>query len=114
MLNPFDSVQSYFGEEIHIKKLMNGLTVYIMPKPFFARKYAYLATQYGGFYNDYLYEGVQYRAPKGIAHFLEHQIFESTGKSNFEKFEALGANLNAYTSSTSTVYHFDCIDHFDS
>ncbi len=104
---------SYIGESIYQKKLSSGLNVYIMPKKYFAKKYAFFATQYGGLYNQYALDGTTYEMPQGTAHFLEHQIFEDKDKSNFEKFEELGANLNAYTSSTSTVYHFDSIENFD-
>ena len=101
------------GEKVYVTTLSNGLEVHIMPKPHFAKKYAFFATQYGGIYNEYWFEGKRYTMPHGTAHFLEHQIFEDNEKSNFEKFEELGANLNAYTSFTSTVYHFDSIEHFD-
>jgi len=104
---------NYMGETIYQKTLSSGLNVYLMPKKHFAKKYAFYATQYGGLYSDYSLDGITYRMPQGTAHFLEHQIFEDKDKSNFEKFEELGANLNAYTSSTSTVYHFDSIDNFD-
>ncbi|HAS74641.1 MAG TPA: hypothetical protein DCS67_10900 [Clostridiales bacterium UBA8960] len=84
-----------------------------MPKKYFAKKYAFYATQYGGIHNHYKVDETSHHVPLGTAHFLEHQIFEDKEKSNFEKFEALGANLNAYTSSASTVYHFDSVDHFE-
>lgn len=104
---------SYIGETVHTFKLDCGLTVHIMPKKFFAKKYAFFATQYGGIYTDYALGESVFHMPQGTAHFLEHQIFEDNEKSSFERFEALGANLNAYTSTTSTVYHFDSIDNFD-
>ncbi len=104
---------SYIGETVHTYKLACGLSVHIMPKKYFAKKYAFFATQYGGIYTDYTLGDDVFHMPQGTAHFLEHQIFEDKEKSSFERFEALGASLNAYTSSTSTVYHFDSIDNFD-
>lgn len=104
---------SYIGETVHTYKLDCGLSVHIMPKKYFAKKYAFFATQYGGIYTDYALGNSVFHKPQGTAHFLEHQIFEDNEKSSFERFEALGANLNAYTSTTSTVYHFDSIDNFD-
>jgi len=104
---------SYIGETVHTYKLECGLSVHIMPKKYFAKKYAFFATQYGGIYTDYTLGESKFHMPQGTAHFLEHQIFEDNEKSSFERFEALGANLNAYTSTTSTVYHFDSIDNFD-
>lgn len=104
---------AYMGETVHQATLASGLNVYILPKKYFAKKYAFFATQYGGIYNDYFLGGDKIHVPHGTAHFLEHQIFEDRQKSNFEKFEELGANLNAYTSANSTVYHFDTVDNFD-
>lgn len=106
-------VDAYIGEQIFIKKLDFGLTVYMMPKKHFAKKYAFFATHYGGIYNAYELDGKIINRPHGAAHFLEHQIFEDKDKSSFERFEEIGANLNAYTSNTSTVYHFDTVDHFE-
>lgn len=106
-------ISRYIGETVYKKRLSTGLEVFILPKKHFAKKYAFYATQYGGIYSDYEVAGVRYNVPLGTAHFLEHQIFEDKEKSSFERFEALGANLNAYTSSTSTVYHFDSVDNFD-
>lgn len=105
--------RKYIGEKVHVAKLSTGLDVYILPKKHFAKKYAFYATQYGGIHNHYMVGEESFHVPHGTAHFLEHQIFEDKEKSNFEKFEALGANLNAYTSSSSTVYHFDSVDHFE-
>lgn len=106
-------ISRYIGETVYKKRLSTGLEVFILPKKHFAKKYAFYATHYGGIYSDYEVAGIRYSVPLGTAHFLEHQIFEDKEKSSFERFEALGANLNAYTSSTSTVYHFDSVDNFD-
>lgn len=106
-------VDAYIGEQIYIKTLDFGLTVYMMPKKHFAKKYAFFATHYGGIHNAYSLDGKHFERPHGAAHFLEHQIFEDKDKSSFERFEEIGANLNAYTSNTSTVYHFDTVDHFE-
>lgn len=103
----------YIGETVYSTKLSTGLDVFILPKKYFAKKYAFYATQYGGIHNHYKIGDTAHHVPLGTAHFLEHQIFEDKEKSNFEKFEALGANLNAYTSSSSTVYHFDSVDYFE-
>lgn len=105
--------ESFLGETIYKTRLRNGLEVHMMPKKHFAKKYAFFATQYGGLYNAYTLDGERFEMPQGTAHFLEHQIFEDKEKSSFERFEELGANLNAYTSYNSTVYHFDTIDHFE-
>lgn len=103
----------YMGDEVLNTKLDCGLEVYLFRKQDFAKKYAFFATQYGGMHNDYVLDGKTFNIPHGAAHFLEHQIFEDQDKSTFEKFEKLGANVNAYTSSESTVYYFETIDNFE-
>ncbi|OJV64780.1 MAG: hypothetical protein BGO41_14395 [Clostridiales bacterium 38-18] len=103
----------YMGDEVLNTKLECGLDIYVFRKQDFAKKYAFFATQYGGMHNDYVLDGVTYGIPHGAAHFLEHQIFEDQDKSTFERFEKLGASVNAYTSSESTVYYFETIDNFE-
>ncbi|MBM7562646.1 EF-P 5-aminopentanol modification-associated protein YfmH [Fusibacter tunisiensis] len=101
-------------EGIFYEKLSCGLEVYIMPKKQFAKKFAFFGTRYGGLHNRFVTDdGVEFTMPRGIAHFLEHQIFEDDQESTFEKFEKIGANVNAYTSNTSTVYHMETVDHFE-
>jgi predicted Zn-dependent peptidase len=104
----------YIRETVYYKKLNSGLDVYILPKKSFAKKYAFFATRYGGLDNHFRIEGRDdIKMPLGIAHFLEHQVFEEEDESNFERFEKIGANVNAYTSYGTTVYHFDTVDAFD-
>lgn len=104
----------YINESVHYEKLTSGLDVYIMPKRHFAKKYAFFGTKYGGTHNTFKDEsGKVVQMPNGIAHFLEHQIFEDDLESTFERFERIGANVNAYTSNGSTVYHVESVDQFD-
>ncbi len=91
----------------------SGLEIYFIPKPGFTKKYAYFGTKYGSFHNCFTSEGERSCMPKGIAHFLEHKIFEDTDRNIFDKFAAFGASVNAYTSFNSTVYHFSTVDQFD-
>jgi len=105
---------AFLGETVHVKTLDSGLSVYIIPKRGFTKKYAFFATHYGGVSNHFrLSNGDVVNMPMGIAHFLEHQIFEDQEESTFVKFEKIGANVNAYTSNTSTVYYFDTVREFD-
>lgn len=98
------------GEAIYFKTLSSGLSVYVMPKKHFAKKYVYFATHYGGFSNQIeMTDGKVKTLPHGTAHFLEHQIFEDADNPPFERFAALGANVNAYTGFHTTVYHFETI-----
>ena len=104
----------FLGETVHVQTLDSGLTVYIIPKRGFTKKYAFFATRYGGTSNHFeLLNGQVEKMPLGIAHFLEHQIFEDQEESTFVKFEKIGANVNAYTSNTSTVYYFDTVHDFE-
>lgn len=91
----------------------SGLEIYFIPKAGFAKKYAFFGTKYGSFHNCFTSEGERSCMPKGIAHFLEHKIFEDKDRSIFDKFAAFGASVNAYTSFNSTVYHFSTVDQFD-
>jgi predicted Zn-dependent peptidase len=105
---------AFLGETVHVQTLDSGLRVYIIPKRGFTKKYAFFATRYGGISNHFkLSNGEEVNMPMGIAHFLEHQIFEDQEESTFVKFEKIGANVNAYTSNTSTVYYFDTVHDFD-
>ncbi len=104
----------YIDESIFHKKLESGLDVYVLPKKHFAKKYAFFGTHYGGMNNVFEVNNLgRVEMPEGIAHFLEHQIFEDELESTFEKFEKIGANVNAYTSNGSTVYHIETVEEFD-
>ncbi len=104
-------------ETIYKEVLDNGLTIYIYKKPGFQKKYAYFQTKYGSINNVFVPHGKkEYRkVPLGIAHFLEHKLFESnTDESIFEGFEKDGAYVNAATSYNKTYYYFNTVDNFDS
>jgi predicted Zn-dependent peptidase len=90
----------------------NGFKVYVLPKKGYAKQHAYLATEYGALYNDFLDGDTKISMPLGIAHFLEHKLFESKDESVFEVFEKLGASINAYTNYFSTCYNFSTVHHF--
>ncbi len=89
----------------------SGLPIYVFPKKM-TSTYALFATDFGAVDNAPLLDG-KLPCPDGIAHFLEHKLFEcEDGSDAFERFSALGADANAYTSHTRTVYLFSCTDHF--
>ena len=100
------------GEKIPTTVLQNGLTVKIVPRPGFSRKMAYFATDFGAIHTAFRWEGRQYRVPAGIAHFLEHKMFELPGRDVTAEFAALGANVNAFTSYDMTAYHFTAPSNF--
>lgn len=102
------------NETIYTKVHPSGLKIYFIPKKDYSMKYAFFATEYGSIYNEFtnVETGVQSSMPLGIAHFLEHKIFEESEGNIFEQFAKLGANVNAYTNFMSTAYMFSTVDHF--
>ena len=89
-----------------------GLPVKIVPKPGFSRKLAYFVTDFGSIHTEFQWNGKQYHAPAGIAHFLEHKMFELPDRDVTAEFAALGANVNAFTSYDITAYYFSCSENF--
>ena len=102
-------------EIIYHEVLDNGLNVYIYKKEGMQKKSVYFQTKYGSLNNEFIPTGSKNMKsfPLGIAHFLEHKLFESDDNSNiFELFEKNGAYVNASTSHDYTVYFFSCTNHF--
>ena len=100
------------GETMYTHICKNGLTVKVVPRPGFTRKMAYFVTDFGAIHTDFELEGKVYHAPAGIAHFLEHKMFELPGRDVSAEFAALGANVNAFTSYDMTAYYFSCSENF--
>lgn len=100
----FDQLQ----EELFYEKLNNGLDVYILPKQGFNKTYATFTTKYGSIDNHFLPPGKKdfVKVPDGIAHFLEHKLFEKEDGDVFQQFSKQGASANAFTSFTRTAYLF--------
>ena len=95
-------------EELYVEQMDNGLSVYILPKPGFNKTYATFTTKYGSIDNHFKVPGAQEysRVPDGIAHFLEHKLFEKEDGDVFQQFSRQGAAANAFTSFTRTAYLF--------
>ncbi|MFD2613068.1 EF-P 5-aminopentanol modification-associated protein YfmH [Paenibacillus gansuensis] len=100
-------------ETIYYEKLPNGLQVYVLPKEGFQKTYAAFSTNYGSVDNHFRLQGKEeQRVPDGIAHFLEHKMFEEPGGGDvFNKFASHGASANAFTSFDRTVYLFSATEH---
>jgi predicted Zn-dependent peptidase len=100
----FDQLQ----EELFYEKLPNGLNVYILPKKGFNKTFATFTTKYGSVDNHFVPLGKQEftKVPDGIAHFLEHKLFEKEDGDVFQQFSRQGASANAFTSFTRTAYLF--------
>lgn len=84
----------------------SGLRVFVLPKKGFGKSFAIFAADFGSINNNFTAEGVKIRVPDGVAHFLEHKLFEEEQGNVFERFSALGASANAYTSFDMTGYLF--------
>lgn len=107
-----ERIKTPTGEELFTGYLPNGLHYAILPKPGFVKKYAILSTNYGSLDSKFEVpgEGVV-EVPDGIAHFLEHKLFEEEEGNVFDRFAEWGASVNAFTSYTQTAYLFSTVDH---
>ena len=102
-------------EKAYIEKLANGLEVIIIPKKNINKKYVMFGTKFGSIDNRFIIPGTgeEVFIPDGVAHFLEHKMFEQeNGKNSLDVLMALGVDANAYTTSNHTAYLFECTDHF--
>ena len=103
---------SKLDETVYSHICQNGLTVKVVHRPGFTRKMAYFVTDFGAIHTDFELEGKIYHVPAGIAHFLEHKMFELPQRDVSAEFAALGANVNAFTSYDMTAYYFSCSENF--
>lgn len=100
-------------ETICCETLRNGLQILIAPRPGFSRKFAYFATDYGSIDSTFQLGSQSVRTPDGVAHYLEHKMFDMPYGDAMEHFAAAGASPNAYTSYDLTAYFFECTEHFE-
>ena len=103
------------NEKLYIDRLENGLTVMIIPKKDVQKKYLILGINYGSNDSSFIAQGETEitEVPKGVAHFLEHKMFEQeNGKNSLDVLTALGVNANAYTTNDHTAYLYECTDNF--
>ena len=102
-------------EKLYIEKLENGLTIMIIPKKGIQKKYVIWGTNYGSNDSKFVVPGEEEptEVPKGVAHFLEHKMFEQeSGINSLDTLTALGVDANAYTTNDHTAYLFECTDNF--
>ena len=100
-------------EKVFWERQENGLTVAVVPKPGFTKKLAYLVADYGSIYTAFSLDGKPMAAPAGVAHYLEHKMFDLPGRDVSAEFAALGAYPNAFTSYDLTAYYFSCTENFE-
>lgn len=104
--------ESEIGEAYTQATLDSGLKVYILEKPQYKSSYALFGTKYGSIDTIFSVNGKETAVPEGIAHFLEHKLFESEDGDAFTKYAKTGAYANAFTSFDKTCYLFSCSDRF--
>ena len=100
------------GEALYKTKLSCGLSVAVLPRPGFTKKLCYLVADCGAIHREFSMDGVSYHAPAGVAHYLEHKLFDLPGRDVTEEFATLGAIPNAFTGYDMTAYYFSCTEHF--
>ena len=102
------------GDSYYKIRHSSGLTVYVYPKKGYRSAYAIIGTNYGSVNNCFsLDDGEKITVPDGIAHYLEHKLFESAEGDAFTRYAETGASANAYTSFEKTCYLFSCTDRFE-
>ncbi len=92
----------------------SGVKIFVYPKENYSSSYAIFGTKYGSIDTCFKVEGQENftEVPEGIAHFLEHKLFESEELDAFARYAKTGASANAYTSFDKTCYLFSCTDNF--
>lgn len=109
-IRKFDNI----GETLYTDTLDNGLRVLYVRKPDFRMSYAVIAVKYGGAYRCFLIGDKWHDTPAGVAHFLEHKLFDMPdGSDALTALSENGASPNAFTSCGMTAYHFDCTESFE-
>ena len=101
------------GESVYQETLPNGLRIYVIPKPGYSKKYAFFATRYGGMDTRFQLDGQWLDTPAGIAHYLEHKMFDTKEGNALQELAKNGAEPNAFTANAMTGYYFDSTDHFE-
>lgn len=102
------------GEKLYSTVLENGLRLNVVPKAGFSTCYAVFAADYGGAHRRFRLEGETVDTPAGVAHFLEHKMFDlPNGDNALNILSANGADPNAFTSSGVTCYYFQCTEGFE-
>ena len=102
-------------EKAYVETLENGLKIIIIPKNNTNKKYIIWGTHFGSIDNHFIMPktGEEVYIPDGVAHFLEHKMFEQeNGKNSLDVLMALGLDANAYTTNDHTAYLFECTDNF--
>ena len=110
-------IREYISEKLREKyyeiEHSSGLRIFIMPKEGYRSTYAVIGTPFGSINTEFDTEKGRVKVPDGIAHYLEHKLFESEDGDAFAKYAETGANANAYRSFDKTCYLFSCTEQFE-
>lgn len=101
------------NETLLHETLPNGLHVYVIPKKGYQQSYAFFATNYGSIDLRFRLGGSWQDTPAGVAHFLEHKMFDTKDGNALQELSKNGASPNAFTSFQMTAYHFECTSKFE-
>lgn len=104
---------SRIGETMYHQVLENGLNIFVIPKPEFQKSYAFFATNYGGMDMRFQLDGQWHDTPAGVAHYLEHKMFDTQEGNALQDLAANGASPNAFTSNAITGYYFESTEKFE-
>jgi len=99
------------GENCYFEQLQNGLPVFVVPKPGYSKAFAAFVTSYGGMHQRFTTDCF-HDTPAGIAHYLEHKMFDMKWGNALQALSSAGASPNAFTASDITAYYFTCTEHF--
>ena len=100
-------------EKLYVEKLENGLTVMILPKKNARKKYIICGPNFGSIDNEFIIPGNKEatKLPDGVAHFLEHKMFEQrSGINSLDTLTSIGVNANAYTTNDHTAYLYEATE----
>ena len=103
-------------EKMYIEKIESGMTLICIPKENTEKKYAICGIGFGSNDNNFFIqnENKEVKVPNGVAHFLEHKLFEQeNGINSLDVLSSLGVEANAYTTNDHTAYLFECTKNFD-
>ena len=105
----FPDLQERFLEAV----LPNGLRVCVIPKPDFAKVYSILAVHYGSVDTAFTLDGTAFRTPDGVAHYLEHKMFDMPEGNVMQQFSAMGGSPNAFTGYAMTAYYVESTERWE-
>ena len=87
----------HVGETLYRETLACGLEIAVLRRKGFTKKLCYFVTDFGAIHTDFTMDGKAYTVPAGVAHYLEHKLFDMPDRDVVEEFSSLGAVPNAFT-----------------